>query len=146
MYDEKVAKKRSSDKAESEMKAVDKLRSNKSNTTLLRNIALTKNVITFAEFEEYTDEEVYLELYNYSKNYPSEFIEACEDTHLVNKSNIRKYVEVGILKIDVNENICSAKNEKIILGSTMEEAAKYLANPIHSGEVSKFEKEYKSLK
>jgi len=146
LFDEKVAKQRSSEKAELEMKATDKLRAIKDSSALLRNIAIVKNVITFTEYEEYEDKDVYMELYTFAKNYPNEFLEAANDKDLKNKSDIKKYIEVGILTTDVNSNIVDNKNAKNILGATMEEAAKYLANPVNSGEVSKFEKEYKSLK
>ena len=145
LFDEKVAKLRNSEKAEKEMEATDKLRAIKADDALIKNIALFKNVITYTEYEELDAKEVYVELYSYAKNYPNEFLEIANDKTIKTKATIKKYIETGVLTIDANENIVDASNIKTVLGSSLEEATKYLLNPVNSGEVTKFEGKFKAL-
>lgn len=145
LYDEKVVRQRYSDRIDMEMEATDKLKSIKTDTTLLKNIALYKNILTMDELEEVDDKQLYIDLYNFAKNSPEEFIEVVNDKDVKLKSDIKKYIEIGILYIDGSNEIVDADNHSIVLGSTIEEAVKYLKLPTNSGELTKFANKYKSL-
>lgn len=146
IYDDKVNKKANLEKAETREKASTAVIKLKSQTDLLKDIALVKNVITFDELEEMDDSEIYLAVFSYANTYPSEFIAVAEDKDLKHKSTIKKYLEVGILKINDNNEIADGRNDKIVLGSSIDVAVKYLANPVNSAEVTKYANEYKSIK
>lgn len=146
IYDDKVNKKSNLEKAEVREKASTAVIKLKSQTDLLKDIALVKNVVTFDELEEMDDSEIYLAVFSYANSYPSEFISVAEDKDLKHKSTIKKYLEVGILKVNDNNEIADGKNDKIVLGSSIDVAVKYLANPVNSAEVTKYANEYKSIK
>jgi hypothetical protein len=146
IYDDKVNKKSNLEKAEVREKASAEVIKLKSQPDLLKNIALVKNVVTFDELEEMDDSEVYLAVFSYANSYPSEFIAVISDKDLKNKSIIKKYLEVGILKVNDNNEIADGKNDKVVLGSSIDTAVKYLANPANSAEVTKYANEYKSIK
>lgn len=146
IYDDKVNKKSNLEKAEAREKASTEVIKIKSNADLLKQIALVKNIVTFDELEEMEDSEVYLAVFAYANSYPSEFLAIVSDKDLKYKSLIKKYLEVGILKVNDNNDIADGKNDKIVLGSSIDTAVKYLANPVNSAEVTKYANEYKSLK
>lgn len=146
IYDDKINKKSNLEKAEVREKASTAVIKLKSQTDLLKDIALVKNVVTFDELEEMDDSEIYLAVFSYANSYPSEFISVAEDKDLKHKSTIKKYLEVGILKVNDNNEIADGKNDKIVLGSSIDVAVKYLANPVNSAEVTKYANEYKSIK
>ena len=108
---------------------------------------ILKNMLDYfyTEYEEMDAKEVYVELYSYAKNYPSEFLEIANDKTIKTKSTIKKYIETGVLTTDANGNIVDASNITNVLGVSLEEATKYLLNPVNSGEVTKFEGKFKAL-
>lgn len=146
LFDEKVVRQRYSDKIDKEMEATDKLKSIKTETALLKNIALYKNILTLDELEEIDDKQLYIDMYNFAKNSPDEFIDIVKDKDVKLKSDIRKYIEVGILYINDSGDIVDADNQSIVLGASVEDAVKYLKLPTNSGELNKFSNKYKSLK
>lgn len=146
IYDEKVNKKANLEKAESREKASTEVIKLKSNEEVLRAIALIKNIATFDELEEMDTNEVYLAVFSYANSYPEEFLSAATDKDLKIKTTIKKYLEIGILVTDENNEIADGKNGKIVLGSSMETAVKYFANPTNSAEITKYANEYKALK
>ena len=146
IYDDKLNKKANLEKAETREKASTEVIKIKTNGELLRSIALVKNVLTFDELEELEDSEIYLAVFNYANSYPSEFLAVVSDKELKTKATIKKYLEVGILKVNDNNEIADGKNDKIVLGSSIDVAVKYLANPVNSAEVTKYANEYKSIK
>ena len=145
IYDDKVVRKSNLEKIESKEKSASEAMKLKAKPEYLRSIALAKNILTFDELEELTDGEVYIEVFNYAGNNPEEFLSVIADKSIETKATIKKYIEVGILKTNEDNEIVDSKTGSIKLGDSIEAAVKYINNPVNSADVNKMANEYKSL-
>ena len=146
IYDDKVAKKKILKDVELREKAAQEAIKLKSKKDILGQIALMQNILTIAELEEITVEDLYIEIFNYANSVPDVFLNILKDEKLEIKSTIKTYIEYSILKINDENNIVDGKNESIVIGGSIEEAVRYFENPINSAEVTKYGNEYKSAK
>lgn len=149
LYDEKVARTRLLANADTQSKAVNKLitlRAKDNGKEILKNIAILQNVLPFEDISNMTDEEIYLELFSYANNHSAEFLAAADNKDMDIQSTIKKYIELNVLSINIDNEIVDASNTTIVVGKTMDAAINYFKNPINKGEITKFESAYKSLK
>lgn len=148
LYDEKVAKARLMSNSETQSKAVNKLisiRALDEGATILKNIAILKNVIPFDELNEMEDGDIYLELFSYANRVPSEFLAIAENKDLATEAKIRKFIESNVFIINQEGYVCNASDTNAIIGKTMTEAVSYFKNITNKGDITNFENAYKSL-
>lgn len=142
IFDEKVVKRADMAKAKNTAKAINKLNSIKSTNggnAVIKNIALNKHVLVFAEVEDMDDEEIYLSVFTFANNSPAEFLEAAENKTLSQEVLINKYLEKGIFVFDENNKIVDAANAANVIGVDITSAISYFNNPQNKGEIAKFE-------
>jgi hypothetical protein len=149
LYDEKIARTRLLANADAQSKAVNKLialRAKDNGEDILKNIAILQNIIPFEDVMDMSKEDIYLELFSYANNHSSDFLEIAENKELELQATIKKYIELNVLSVNIDNAIVDSSNTEIIVGKTMDGAILYFKNPINKGEVTKFESKYKSLK
>jgi len=146
IFDEKIAQKSEFNSISKEIEVTNKLNSlkNKNDYDSLLNVALVSKALEYDELSDVdnANEYVYIKLFRHSKIDPMSILNAMEDKNLTTKANIRKYIEVGIFKLNDEGIIMNSINDKPI-GSSLEEAVKYFNNPINEGDVTSFAKMYK---
>jgi len=149
LYDEKVARTRLLANADTQSKAVNKLislRAKDNGEEILKNIAILQNVIPFEDVMSMSKEDIYLELFSYANNHSTDFLTITDNKELEIQATIKKYIELNVLMVNIDNEIVDAGNNEIVVGKTMDSAIIYFKNPINKGEVTKFESKYKSLK
>lgn len=149
LYDEKIARTRLLANADNQSKAVNKLialRAKDKGAVILKDITILQNVLPFEDIQTMSDEEIYLELFSYANNHSAEFLAIADNKDLELQATIKKYIEINILAINIDNEIVDASNTDVVIGKTMDLAITYFKNPINKGEVTKFESAYKSLK
>jgi len=149
IFDDKVAQKEELKVADLQVKASNKLQSVREgdkDKTILRNIALVNNVLTFAELEDISDNDVYLKLFKYGNEHPEELLKALENKDIMIQGKVKQFIEVNIFRNEDNGSIVETSNPKNVIGTNMNEVISYFKNPINQGDITKFETAYKSLK
>lgn len=149
LYDEKIARTRLLANADNQSKAVNKLiaiRAKEDGEEILRNIAILQNVLPFEDIQSMSKEEIYLELFSYANNHSAEFLAIADNKDIEIQATIKKYIELNVLTLNIDNEIIDASNTELIIGKSMDLAITYFKNPINKGEITKFENKYKSLK
>ena len=147
IYDPAVARKKELGKANAVANSVQTLLSNKNNVELLRQIALVTKTIDFEEFNQSSDEEVYLALFSaITTDTIVGFTEAVANKSIAKEVLIRKYIHSGLLVIDDEGRIVDAAVRSKLIGNDINSAVAYFNNPLNAGEVEKYANKYKSLK
>lgn len=151
LYDEKISKGREMTSAKLELEAINKLNTLKlqdGGEDLISSICIIKNVLTFDEMDESDDnfEDIYLAVFRYAKEHSADFLAIAEDKDLKVQSQIKKYINQGILRISDNNEIVETANTSNILGRDLLDTVKYFNNPLNKAEVTKYLNQYKSLR
>jgi hypothetical protein len=70
-----------------------------------------------------------------------EFYKIVSDPNLKDKAEILAFVEHGIL-VREGESFADADDQKLVLGNSLEEAVKYMLNPVNGNQINKYRFKY----
>jgi hypothetical protein len=93
------------------------------------------------------DVDMYLD--TLSRSQPERFIELANDSNLILRARIERYIAASILRrIDNTGIIVDAKDSSVVIGNSMEDAITYFVteSPVNKENISRFEITYKSMR
>lgn len=104
-------------------------------------------VTSYSEFVDMSEDDKSTVLFEMCDENPQDFLDIVSDKNLAQKSKIKIYIWMNLLKkLPGSEIVVDASNPELVIGNNMSEVISYFANDINKAHVSEIEAKYRSLK
>ena len=110
-------------------------------------VVASGKVTSYAEFVDMSDDDKSTILFELCDENPKVFLDLIADKNISQKSKIKIYIWMNLIKqLPNSEIIVDAGNPEIIIGNNVSEAVTYFSNELNKAHVSEIEAKYRSLK